>query len=471
MRFLRTHRLEIVLFAFALLVRVLALGADISGTHATLLQTVRGDDGYYQLSNNLLAGHGFSMDPGPPYVPTALRTPGYIYFLVAILWASGSYLVLTIIQLLLGALVPVLARRVALEFKASGPIALAVGIFLALEPTFVIFSYDFGVETLFLVLFFPFLILFMRYLRKPQTGTLAASALLLGFATIVKPTSEYLPILVLPFVWYAARRGGTKRIAHQILLFLLIPFAILAPWMWRNYEVFGVPAVTSQEPYALYAYLAPSAIALQSGEDFNTEFSSFTTDAERGGDTITLTNGAAYKAKALAVIEAHPEGLVLSGLMTVAGFFTQDGVLPFLQHAGIGVGAKLSRPALELLFSDPFALAKEIGEVAASPLILVLVYRLALVLITLFFLAGAWLRLRRDARDPSLWLALILVTYLVLTSVPGGLGVNSRYRMPVEPFMLVLAFEAFRAMTTRFFPRGGGMSLSRRAATGTTSRS
>jgi len=471
MDFLRAHRLEIALFAFALLVRMVSLGIDISGTHGSLIQTVRGDDGYYQLSNNLLAGRGFSADPAPPYVPTALRTPGYIYFLVAILWASGSYLVLTIVQLLLGALVPLLGRRVALAFNASKSIALAVGIFLALEPTFVIFSYCFGVETLFLVLFFPFLILFMRYLREPSTRTLALSALLLGLATIVKPTSEYLPILLLPFLIYAAWGKSAKQIGLHVFLFLTIPFAILAPWIWRNYEVFGVAAVTSQEPYALYAYLAPSVIALQTGEDFNTEFSSFTTDAERGGDAITLTNGAAYKAKALTIIEGHPKGLVLSGLMTIAGFFTQDGVLPFLQHAGIGVGAKLSRPALQLLFADPLALMKTIGEVAASPLILVLVYRLALVLLTLLFLIGAILRLRKNPRDLSLWLALILVAYLVLTSVPGALGVNSRYRMPVEPLMLVLAFEALRAMTTKFFPRGGETNASRRAATGTTSRS
>lgn len=456
MTFLKTHRAEVMLFALALVVRLIFLSLDLSAAHGDLIATVRGTDGYFEISQNLVAGHGFSADTAPPYVPNTLRTPGYLYFLAGILAATGgSYVFLTIVQLLLGATIPLLARRVVLALIDAPLVAFATGIALVFEPNFITASFVFATETLFMALFFGFLLFFLAYLRRPTLPMLAASAFLLGLATLTKPTTEYLPLLLTAFIVYVCWGQGTRRIIAHVALFGVLILATLTPWLYRNYDTFGVAGMSSQPAYNLYVYLVPSVLSLERSEPFNAEFMTFSTLAERSGDGINLSNSATYRKEAIGLLERHPKGDAFSAGITFVSFFIQDGMLPFLQRAGYGTGQYLARPALTLLFTHPGQLVLAIGKYAMSPLALVLIFRLLWVLLTLMFFGGGIWYVRRNGPTPQTVLALALVAYFLFTSVVGGLGVTARYRMPVDPIILAFAFLGLLAFKNAIVGRIG----------------
>ena len=81
--FLRTYRLQLlVILAFALAVRAAVLVA-----HPEIL----GDPRYPITANNILNGHGYSMDTRPPYRPSEAAVPVYPLFIAAAYTLFGRH--------------------------------------------------------------------------------------------------------------------------------------------------------------------------------------------------------------------------------------------------------------------------------------------------------------------------------------------------------------------------------------------
>jgi hypothetical protein len=57
----------IVIFLLALAVRVVLLSVVFSHNQGQLIPTIHGDDGYYEISQNIIAGHGYSGAMHTPY--------------------------------------------------------------------------------------------------------------------------------------------------------------------------------------------------------------------------------------------------------------------------------------------------------------------------------------------------------------------------------------------------------------------
>lgn len=436
--FIKTYRIDIILFVCALVMRLLFLGFQIHAHGGNFVETIKGDDGYFEISNNVLAGHGFSVDTVPPYTPNPLRTPGYIAFIVSILFFTHSYWGVVLIQILIGATTPLLARRVTQRVTNSARIGTWVGAILVVEPYFVLFSTLLYTETLFIFFFLTGIIYLLKYFETHVVRYITLSALLLGIATLIKTTTEYIPFIVAPLIVWALWKHKRKAFIHAIL-FALIFTATLMPWLYRNWAVYDTIGMSSQPPYNLYVYLAPSVVSLESGQPFNDVFANSSTPAEKSGDVITLTNGGQYTKKAWATILTHPKGLIYSGFTTLISFFTADGMLTVLQHLGIATGAHIAKPALSLLLTNPAALLSLMRSVATSPLVLIILMRLVWVVVTLAFVAGSWRYVTKNRFNSASIFILALVAYFLVTSVVGGLGVTARYRMPVDPFILALA--------------------------------
>ena len=113
MTFLRTQKWEIIVALLALAVHTIVFLAVLDANNGSVLDTVRADDGYFEIATNVLAGNGFSMATTSPYVPNALRTPGYIYFLAGLIGVTGSVAAAAVMQLLLSCAIPVLGLHIA----------------------------------------------------------------------------------------------------------------------------------------------------------------------------------------------------------------------------------------------------------------------------------------------------------------------------------------------------------------------
>lgn len=411
MIFIRKYKAEIALILLSFIVHVVCFAVVINANDGSVLNTVRGDDGYFELAQNVLAGNGFSWSMSEPYAPNPLRTPGFVYVLAGLIGVAGVTGA-ALIQLVIASAIPVFGMYIARHITSSARVGYITGVILAIDPTLALLSFQFYTETLFLLLFLPWLLLTFRYLERRDLITLALSATFLGGAILVKTSAQYIPLLFVPFImWHFGRKNWERGIVHTSL-YLLIIGVILAPWVMRNIHTFGVPGLSAQTPFVLYTNLAPAVLSVAKGTEFLHERDSFMTQAEYRGDAITLVNGNEYKKRALEIVEANPIATLFVATKSLFTFFTNDGFYTLIVRSN-------HEP------SDFQSLL--IGA------------RLVWVMITIVAGIGAFVYLF-TRRSQLAMLILILVVYFALSSTIAAFGTNPRYRLPVDP--IIIAFAA-----------------------------
>lgn len=409
MKFIRAHRIELLLFLLSLVIHAV-LFASLVHINGNVTDTVRVDDGYFELAQNVLAGNGFSWSAEEPYAPNPLRTPGYIYILAGLMGAFGI-IGAALVQMVFASAIPVFGMCIARAVTHSRNIGIFAGAVLALDPTLALLSFQFYTDTFFLLLILPWLLLIFRYFKSWDTRTLVVSALVLGFAILMRPVAQYIPFLLIPFILWHFRKNEWRRAVTHSAVLLFIVGALVTPWVLRNVQVFGVPGLSAQTPFVLYTNLAPAVLSVANGIEFQDEVNTFLTPEEYSGDAITLANGNAYAEKAIAVVREHPGATLFVFGKSLFTFFTNDGF---------------------------YTLLARLGHAPWNFLPLLIVARLMWIGITLaaFFGACVFFFTRRS---PQTLLILLLVPYFALTSTIAAFGTNPRYRLPVDPIILALA--------------------------------
>lgn len=409
MNFIRSYKTELILVALSLVIHSVLFAVMVQ-QEGSVLAVVRVDDGYYELTQNVLLGNGFSWSAEAPYLPNSLRTPGYIYVLAGLIGVAGVTGA-AIIQLIASALIPLFGILIARYITKSKNIALLTGFILAIDPTLAFLSFQFYTDTLFLLLFLPWFLLTLHYAKKPSIKILAISALLLGCAILVRPVVQYLPILIaLCIMWQFRKSNWQKSITHIGLYFLIIG-AVLSPWIIRNVITFNSASLSTQSSFVLYTNLAVAVKSVADGTNFLEERDSFLTFAEYKGDAITPSNAHVYTQKAFVILREHPAATAFVMSKSLFTFFTNDGFYTFFAH---------------LKYEPRDFLAFLIAT------------RLVWVFITLAGCIGACVYV---FKNPTPWtlFTVFLVAYFALTSTIAGFGTNPRYRLPVDPVIISLA--------------------------------
>jgi 4-amino-4-deoxy-L-arabinose transferase-like glycosyltransferase len=381
---------------------------------------------YDRHARSIAAGDGY---PESGYVPdggpTALRAPGYSYFLGGVYALSGDSITAgRLADAALGALAVLLLYLIAKRIWGRRVALLAAGI-AAVYPPLVLLSRDLLSESLFIVLELGAVLCVLAF--RGTGGRLrwaAAAGILCGLAALTRNPG---PVLLIPIglgVWILRPRLGARALAAPAVVLLCAALTI-APWTLRNLVEFGrfIP-VTSSTGFALAgtyneislhdtahpaAWRAPNLVP-QYAALFRT----------RGVDEGTLDATLRREATTFAwehpgyVAEATGENLLRLAYVTdsaVIGIAGQP-----VEQRGIGSGSSLSERI-------GFAIA-----VALAMLGVVAIVRSR---------SGRDPRLRGLPRLPRgpwfLWLIPILT---VAAAAPvAGLP---RYRLPADPFLLIL---------------------------------
>lgn len=396
-------------------------------------------DGYYQIAENVMAGHGFSR-ASDPWAPDSVRMPLYPLIIVAIVTLFGSYKALLVIQAIIGSITALLSWLLAKEFLNAHLSAL-VGFAIAIEPLSAYLTGTILTETLFTAVFLCAVYFFLRYLKNTRLVILALSTLLLGLATLIRPTTQYVPLIMLAILFWSGGGVLGKRAVKEVLIVLGVFCLILSPWIYRNYVVFGSSELTAQTSSTLYAYLVPSTIALERGisyEEAAAEF--FEREHSYGIEEVNLGNAAEFKARAFAELRKHPMGLLQSILVTQYAFFTNDGYATILDRRGVAIS--YAHPPLFELVSHPKDAFSFFGNLLRGPSALVIIGRLFWIITTLLAAAGALLYWRKNGLTiPFIWIVLLIAYFALTTSIIGS-GVNGRLRVPVQPFIFIFALVA-----------------------------
>lgn len=442
--FLHAYKIEIAIFLLALVVRCLYFGLGFEAAQGDLMMTIRGVDGYTAISENIIAGHGYSSDSVAPYTLNSVRPPIMPYFLAWGHQLPGGYTGVFVLYLVLGSLVPLLAMRVSRKIVDSRAVTLAVGFFIALDPFQVLFSTIFYAETVFTLLFLSGVLFLFNYFDRHRWYDLVVSACFLGFAALTKPTVQYLPLLIMGLLlWEFRKHFFTKEAVLRVGAYGLVFLAVISPWLFRNYVNFGVIGLSSQSTVNLYSTLVPSVLAVEHGTTFQKEFAVLIAKGADDPNSSNIKYANRYVADAMPILLGHPLSLAIVSANTALNFFIHDGMFDVLRHLKIRPDQSLGGPALFLLLKDPGAAAGFIVHYVQTPFFFVLVGRGFWVLFTVLFFAGAVRYYLRTPRMAGI-AALCIVLYFMLTTLVVGLAVNARYRLPVNA--LIVTFAAYEVV-------------------------
>lgn len=443
---IKAHKFEVILFFCALFVRVVLFSINFSVNEHDLIKTIKGDDGYYELSQNINAGNGFTFDVAPPFRPNPLRPPLWPMLIATVSNIFGYWGVL-VFELILGSFIPVLGYFVARRLVGEKLSKWVAGL-LVFEPYAILLSFILYTETSFTFFFLIFLIFLFRYIEKQTLRNAIWTGVFLGLACMIKPTVQFFPILIpiaLAILW---RKKLVRAHLKQAVLFIVAFFVIISPWLYRNHVEFGVWGISAQPAFNLYVYLVPTVLSIDNNTNFKTEYDAFVKKDNFDENNINLSNSDFYAGEAKKVLFEHKGALVKSAVISGITFFTHDGMLTVLQYSGIITPNVLTKPVITLL-KEPVELIKVVWKYVQSPAVLILIMRLVWIFVTILFLIGAFLMFKREGLRAPVLAAFLMILYFASTTCINGLGVNARFRIPVNVFIFSFAIYAIFAIKER----------------------
>ncbi|MDP8230816.1 MAG: glycosyltransferase family 39 protein [Candidatus Gorgyraea atricola] len=204
-------------------------------------------------------GLGLSLSQGNGYVnmygsPHSFYPPFYPFFLSLIYAIFGhSYLAVRIIQSILGALTCVFIYSIGNRLKGS-----AVGV-LSASVAALYFVFIKSAELLLTESFFTFLlcaiVFYILKIREKEAvlKNYAILGLLIGVSLLTKSAMMFFPLFLLP-VFIDIKKDRTKKYLLMLLFFVLT----VSPWLIRNYNVFhGFIGVSTQSGIGFYSSYRP----------------------------------------------------------------------------------------------------------------------------------------------------------------------------------------------------------------------
>lgn len=193
--------------------------------------------GYETLAQNIMNGHGFSLQSGPPFEPTLYRTPVYPYFLVGLYSIFGFHAIAVYVtQAIIGSLTCCLMYFVA-RFYVAVRTAFFVALVNALYPFTAYFTATKLTETLFTFLLCAAIFLIVRAYRREDSRWMCAGGLMLGIAILCRPENLFFPFFLagLFLLFHRFRKPWWKLSAVLVVSAIVV----LTPWLVRNYRVAG----------------------------------------------------------------------------------------------------------------------------------------------------------------------------------------------------------------------------------------
>jgi hypothetical protein len=181
---------------------------------------------YISLAQNLLALHIF---------PSILRTPIYPLFIAATSDISVNVLPGVLIsQCVLDSLTAAAVTLIFFRVFENNRYSQVAGLTYAFNPFAVYYANMILTETLFTFLFVLMFCFLVFFFRTQKSIYLASSSIMLGLSTLCRPIALYIPLLILPGLFFVVKHLKKKIIFCA--LFILCFFAVVVPWHLRNYN-------------------------------------------------------------------------------------------------------------------------------------------------------------------------------------------------------------------------------------------
>lgn len=222
-------------------------------------------DGYLNIADNLVNHSFFSADN---IRPEDNRTPLYPFFIALFKWIGLSNAGVVFVQTLLSSATCLLVILIAYNLLNSWlPACLAGGI-VAVDIPSVVFANCLLTETLFtFVITLSILYLVLYFKRHERISLLFISSSFTGLSILCRPISAYFPFVTIAFIFLFSKMPKIY-VFRRILLYLVICFIVIAPWLIRNKIVFGYPFLSTVSWHNFLTDRASGVYAVMEGISF-----------------------------------------------------------------------------------------------------------------------------------------------------------------------------------------------------------
>ena len=387
---------------------------------------------FVDIGRALAAGHGYVSDSYranpvlPAYLALVFRTFG------------DGYLAARVGQALLGALTCVLVARVARRIDGEPAAAIAGGL-AALYLPHVYLTGVFYVDTL--VTFFSAVttLLVLRATTRHGMADWVVAGVALGITALTRPLYvAYLPPVCVWWLW----RRGSPRAAAQCLAFVLGVAATILPWTARNYRVYHRPILVSSG-FGTKLWEGNNPLAYGDADD---------RDLRPYGDVWRKRLAHLPAGEQRALVAAYAPVLDAIESRIEAGedpFVVTDSILlpiavrHMREHPGRTVELFV-RKLVTLYSAFSKTLTQNHDTSRRNKLLAALAFYPLLALAT----AGAVVGVRRRAR-----VGVVLVLLGAISGAYALLDTCTRFRLPLDPFLAVLAALPLAAAWQRMVGR------------------
>ncbi|MBI2612513.1 glycosyltransferase family 39 protein [Candidatus Kaiserbacteria bacterium] len=404
---------------------------------------------YVHLAENMLTVGRFEISSafGPEY----LRVPGYPAFLALMLAFFGTLTVVPFVQIIFTAGTVALIYLIGVRYFPR-PIAIAAAVIYTIDPVIIYSTWVPISEPLFILSLLGSIYCVGTPARRAWVPYVLAG-LLFGISVYMRPVGLYLaPLLALlafanAVSWKTAARGA--------LIFLVVTAATIVPWMMRNYSLSGHFAFSPSSAFNLYFANMPTFEQARTGvsyEQIRREYN----EKYFGTQEEDILRSFKYAGEQLAiareVILAHPfqyaafhtaksmQLFIGSSIVNTKYHLYRLGILPGERPHGEGAWGMILQGRLGDAFVQTFTNVPRLIE------------RLLWLLLYLGMLYTTYRALRyRDST--SVWIVVAFLFIHAIAFMTGPSSDDTRYRMPLEPFLLLLGIYGIYLATAQLWNR------------------
>ena len=201
---------------------------------AFLPQSAPDTDAYHSIAVNLVEKMFFSIDG---VTPTGRFAPLYPLFLAANCALFGSnFMAVRLIQVVIDSFTCILIYRIGLAVFQSNRIGTISGLIASFHPSLIGSTAFILSETLYTFLLTASVLFLVRAVKSTRNRGYCLAGLLLGIATLCRPTSMLFPLFLVAGTVFPQK--CRIRMAGLLILALTMA-AVIAPWTVRNFLAFN----------------------------------------------------------------------------------------------------------------------------------------------------------------------------------------------------------------------------------------
>lgn len=409
-------------------------------------------------ARGLLAGIGFTHPDGQPFT---WGTPLFPMFLAAFLgllpWKAALYAIVVVQCILLYA-IGLITRRLTDGYSPN--VATLAQLLVVFNPNLLITAHLLQTEIAFTFFLTAGVATILSFRDSPTWSRAAIAGLLFGLATLVRPVGQFV-VLMLPLLF--ALLGGWKerRLRNRNLiagiLAALVAVMTISPWAVRNQVMFGATFLTTNAGWYLqdqYRQLLHNGHGMSNAD----------TKAQAEVRVMEKLPGLKMNREELDGLPRNAQSRILSPIyldaildvdiavhakamaMSLLELYFSGGASNFRNYLGIDgkqAVVQYQGESRSGLFDPLSRLFSQIGFGYAFLLAVTLSFAIVMRVAGIVGLIGS---LRSEKFSP-VWIYLAIMGVLTLSYLYLG---QSRFRIPLEPYLAVLAATGIAMLRDRF---------------------